>query len=49
MAAVRDILGLAESSSRPPGWPGTMPPIWKQLLLGQEDLMDGEIFLRMSS
>lgn len=27
------------------GGPGTMLPIWKQLLLGLEDLMDGEIFL----
>lgn len=27
------------------GGPGTMLPIWKQLLLGLDDLMDGEIFL----
>lgn len=43
---VSNILGLAESSRRLPGWPiGTMLPIWKQLLLDLDTLMDGEIFL----
>ena len=39
---VSNILGLADVCQ---GGPGTMLPIWKQLLLGRDDLMDGEIFL----
>lgn len=46
---ISSVFGLAKqrlgSKTSSQGGPQTMPPIWKQLSPGQDDLMDGEILL----